>query len=181
MNDFVERCRLEWKRLRVPDAVADEMAADLAADLDEAKAEGISAEEVLGSSIFDPPSFAASWAAERGVIPPPPEPQPQSRSRRPLILGGFAALVFGVLFLVVLFGTVLITRAAPPTVAFRRAAQPHLRLLLPGPSQPQVVHAQTSVAAAPLLLLLLLLAIIAIAITWFWSARTRSRTPSAPV
>lgn len=54
MNEFVEECRREWKRLRVPDAVAAEMAADLAADLEEAEAEGASAEEVLGGSAFDP-------------------------------------------------------------------------------------------------------------------------------
>jgi hypothetical protein len=71
VNDFVGQCRREWKRLRVPASVADEMAADLAADLREAEAEGASVEEVLGSGATDPRSFAASWAAERGVIPPP--------------------------------------------------------------------------------------------------------------
>jgi hypothetical protein len=178
MSDFVERCRREWKRLRVPDAVAEEMAADLAADLNEAGAEGISAEEVLGTSVFDPCSFAASWAAERGVIPPAPARQRQSLSRRPLTLGAFAALVLVVLFLVVLFGAVLITRAThPAAVAFAGAAPPPFRQSLPGPSQPLIVHAHTSVGAAPLLLLLLLLAIIAIVITWLWSAWTRSRPP----
>jgi len=63
--EFVEECRQEWKRLRVPDPVANEMAADLEADLKEAEAEGASAEEVLGSGAFDPRSFAASWAAAR--------------------------------------------------------------------------------------------------------------------
>ena len=33
MTDFVEQCRLEWRRLGVPDALADEMAADLDSDL----------------------------------------------------------------------------------------------------------------------------------------------------
>jgi hypothetical protein len=70
VNDFVERCRREWKRLRVPDAIANEMAADLAADLKEAADEGVTAEEVLGSGAADARSFAASWAAERGVVPP---------------------------------------------------------------------------------------------------------------
>ncbi len=72
MNEFVGECRREWKRLRVPDLVADEMAADLAADLEEAEAEGVSAVEVLGSAAADPRSFAAAWAGERGVIPPAP-------------------------------------------------------------------------------------------------------------
>ena len=69
MSDFVDECRQEWERLGVPDAVANEMAADIAADLQEAEAEGVSAEEVLGSAVFDPRSFAASWATERGVVP----------------------------------------------------------------------------------------------------------------
>jgi hypothetical protein len=68
LNEFVDQCRGEWKRLGVPDPVADEMVAELAADLEEAEAEGVSAEEVLGSGAFDPRSFAAAWAAERGVV-----------------------------------------------------------------------------------------------------------------
>jgi uncharacterized membrane protein len=68
VSDFVDECRQEWKRLGVPDAVANEMAADITADLQEAEAEGVSAEEVLGSAVFDPWSFAASWATERGVV-----------------------------------------------------------------------------------------------------------------
>ena len=67
-SDFVEQCRQEWSRLGVPDALAEEMAAELAADLKEAEADGISAEGLLGDSASDPRSFAASWAAERGVI-----------------------------------------------------------------------------------------------------------------
>ena len=76
MNEFVDECRREWKRLGVPDHVAAEMAADLEADLDEAAAEGVSAEEVLGSGAFDARSFASAWAAERGVV---------GRSRRRLV------------------------------------------------------------------------------------------------
>jgi len=90
VSQFVEECRREWKRLRVPDPVANEMAADLAGDLEEAEAEGVSAEEVLGSGAFDPRSFAASWAAERGVIPPPPVTD--RLPRRSLILPAIAAL-----------------------------------------------------------------------------------------
>ena len=72
MSNFVEECRREWKRLDVPDPIANEMAADLAADLDEAEAEGVAREEVLGNAAFDPRAFAASWARERGVAGPPP-------------------------------------------------------------------------------------------------------------
>lgn len=60
MIDFVEQCRRELKRLRVPDPIAEEMAADLAADLKEAETEGVSAELVLGSGALDPRSFAAA-------------------------------------------------------------------------------------------------------------------------
>ena len=72
MNEFVRECRKEWTRLRVPDAVANEMAADLEADLNEVVGEGGSAEELLGTDAFDPRSFARSWAESRGVVPPPP-------------------------------------------------------------------------------------------------------------
>jgi hypothetical protein len=86
VNDFVEECRREWRRLGVPDPVANEMAADLTADLEEAKAEGASPEAVLGRSAFDPRSFARAWATERGVIPParPNEDRPARRSRLPI-------------------------------------------------------------------------------------------------
>ncbi len=67
MIQFVRECRREWRRLGVPDAVADEMAEDLAADLEEAQAEGVALEDVLGGGASDPRSFAASWATERGV------------------------------------------------------------------------------------------------------------------
>jgi hypothetical protein len=88
VNSFVKKCRREWKRLRVPDAVANEMAADLEADLKEAEAEGASPEEVLGTAVFDPPAFAASWAAERGVIPSPPVSKPGLNGRTPFVIAG---------------------------------------------------------------------------------------------
>ena len=89
MNEFVEECRREWQRLGVPEPVANEMAADLAADLEEAEAEGVPAEEVLGSGAFDPRSFAAAWAAERGVIgqSPPSERGLPRRSRLVAAIG----------------------------------------------------------------------------------------------
>ncbi len=67
MIRFVEECRREWRRLGVPDAVADEMAEELAADLEDAQAEGVALEDVLGGGASDPRSFAASWATARGV------------------------------------------------------------------------------------------------------------------
>jgi hypothetical protein len=69
--EFVEECRREWKRLGVPDPIANEMAVDLTADIEEAEAEGGSAEDVLGNSLFDPRRFAAAWASARGVVGSP--------------------------------------------------------------------------------------------------------------
>jgi predicted small secreted protein len=89
MNDFIEQCRREWRRLGVSDPLAEEMATELASDLSEAEAEGVSAQEFLGRSAFDPPSFAATWAAERGIVP---RPQSQEASRRvPVSLVAFTA------------------------------------------------------------------------------------------
>ena len=71
MSEFVDECRREWRRLGVPEPVANEMAADLTADLEEAEAEGATPEDVLGNSAFDPRRFAAAWAIARGVTRPP--------------------------------------------------------------------------------------------------------------
>jgi hypothetical protein len=82
--EFVQECRREWKHLGVPDPIANEMAADLTADIEEAEAEGGSAEDVLGTSLFDPRRFAAAWAGARGVTAPPvPVDPPAPRSRVP--------------------------------------------------------------------------------------------------
>lgn len=107
MSQFIEECRREWKRLRVPDPVANEMAADLEADLKEAEEEGASAEDVLGSGAFDPRSFAASWAAERGVIQPP-LPSGIVRPRRSLPSAAIAACA-----VIAVIGAVLALVASP--------------------------------------------------------------------
>jgi hypothetical protein len=110
VNDFVEQCRREWKRLRVADSVADEMAADLAADLTEAEAEGASVQDVLGSGASDARSFAASWAAERAVIPPP---RLRARvPRRALLLTAIAALTA-----ITAIGAALVIFASPDASA----------------------------------------------------------------
>jgi hypothetical protein len=67
VNEFVEECRAEWERLGVPSPVIDDMAGELATDIEEAEAEGASAEDVLGAGAH-PREFATAWAAERGVI-----------------------------------------------------------------------------------------------------------------
>jgi hypothetical protein len=91
VNEFVEECRKEWRRLGVPGPIANEMAADLTADLDEAEAEGGSAEDVLGDSAFDPRRFAAAWASARGVTGAPIPETPSGR--RPRIALAFAAVL----------------------------------------------------------------------------------------
>jgi hypothetical protein len=90
MTAYVEECRQEWKRLGVPDLLAEEMATELESDLAEAQADGVSATEILGES--DPRRFAATWATERGLVA---EPEPPSRKRRRWIwiTVGLAALI----------------------------------------------------------------------------------------
>lgn len=95
MSAYVEECRREWKRLGVPDLLADEMAADLEADLAEAQTEGVAADEILGES--DPRRFAAAWASERGLVA---EQQPRkSRKRLWIVLAVVSALLLVFLFL----------------------------------------------------------------------------------
>ena len=121
MSDFVEQCRTEWRRLGVPDPLAEEMATDLATDLREAEAEGVSAEELLGSTVFDPRSFAASWAAERGIIPAPPSGG--NARRRPLALMAFTTVAAVALVVAALL---LLTGQPRVSLVTSRAAQPHL-------------------------------------------------------
>jgi hypothetical protein len=102
MTDFVEECRREWKRLRVPTGPADEMADDLAADLREAEAEGAFPEEVLGNGASDPRAFAEAWARERGLVRP--RRSDTLRTRRALLVG--VALV-GLLAVGAALGTIL--------------------------------------------------------------------------
>jgi hypothetical protein len=89
MPAFVDECRREWKRLGVSDLIADEMAAELEADLAEAEADGVSAAELLGES--NPRLFATAWASERGLVPPSP-PQ-KSRKRLSIALAACLVLV----------------------------------------------------------------------------------------
>ena len=169
MSDFVVQCRQEWKRLGVPDPLAEEMAADLASDLNEAEAEGVSAEEFLGSTVFDPRSFAASWAAERGVIP---EPSSRGkRRRRPLVLVAFTTLAA-----IALIGAALLLLTGNPQVTLKTAVpQPHLSsppagsVLPPGPGG-QVLNGRN--LSAPVEWILLLFAIVALGFAaWLWSRR----------
>ena len=127
MSEFVEECRREWRRLGVPDPVANEMAADLSADLEEAEAEGGSPEDVLGNSAFDPRRFAAAWAVARGVTSQPAVDRP-SLWRRPVAvaLAAFlAVLTVGAgLALLVGFRSRLLRRRRPPDAGFRTWSEP---------------------------------------------------------
>jgi hypothetical protein len=176
MSDFVEQCRQEWRRLGVPDPVAEEMAADLASDLSEAEAEGVSAEELLGSSAFDPRAFAASWAAERGIIPPPPSRG--SSRRRPLALAAFTALAAIALFV----SALLLLTGQPKVSVVTSRAPAHLPTppATPAPPGPGGQVLQTS-ASAPVEWILLFLAIVALGFAaWLWSSWGRSRRDPAP-
>jgi hypothetical protein len=178
MSDFVEQCRSEWKRLGVPDPLAEEMAADLASDLREAEAEGVSAEELLGSSYFDPRSFAASWAAERGVVPTPGR---GNARRRPFVLVAFTALAA---LMLVVAALLLATGEPKVSLVTTRAAAPRVAPLPPGPVVPPGVSRHVvlqSSASAPVEWILLLLAIVALGFAaWLWSGWGRSRPPAAP-
>jgi hypothetical protein len=173
MTDFVEQCRREWKRLGVPDPLADEMAADLASDLGEAEAEGVSAEELLGRSAFDPRSFAASWATERGIIPVPPN---RRARRRPLFLVAFTALAAVTLIVAAL----LLLTGQPKVSLVASRTRTHLQappaLVPPGTGRQVLSTANTS---APVEWILLFLAMAALGFAaWLWVSWGRSRPPS---
>lgn len=134
MSEFVEECRREWRRLGVADPVANEMAADLTVDLEEAEADGGSAEDVLGNSAFDPRRFAAAWAVARGVTGPP-TPEASHRWRSPVAI----ALTVFLGALTVLAGLVLLGGRTHSSIAVvtRRivAGSGPIRLFGPGPGR----------------------------------------------
>ncbi|HST16763.1 MAG TPA: hypothetical protein VLK36_03785 [Gaiellaceae bacterium] len=171
MSDFVEQCRREWRRLGVPDPLADEMAADLASDLAEAEGEGVSAEELLGRSAFDPSSFAATWAAERGIVP---APQRRGIARKPVVLVVFTALAATTVIV-----AALLLLSGRPTVTMVASGNPKARLfpptatfVPPAPDQ-HVLQANTS---APVEWILLFLAVAALGFAaWLWAGWSSSR------
>jgi len=126
VSEFVDECRREWRRLGVAYPIANEMAADLAADLEEAEAEGGSPEDVLGNSAFDPRRFAAAWATARGVVGLP-APGYSPRWRTSVVLAAVACT--GVLAF--LAGLVLLSGRSSRSIAF---ASQVVRLPLPGRS-----------------------------------------------
>ena len=179
MTDFVEQCRLEWRRLGVPDSLAEEMATDLAADLTEAEAEGVSAEELLGSSASDPRAFAASWAAERGIVPAPPIQR--NARRRPLVLVAFTALAAIVLIVTALM---LFTGQPKSALVVSRTGGAHLQSPSTAPFIPPGSHRQVlslGNPSAPIEWILLIFAIVALGFAaWLWLNRSHSRPPGVP-
>jgi hypothetical protein len=119
MSEFIEECRREWKRLHVPDPVANEMAADLAADLREAEVEGASPEALLGTAAFDPQAFARSWAQERGLVAP--ASLERRRLRLTLALVTTALIIGGGIA-----ATLLLTRGPSPSPATTLVVVPNL-------------------------------------------------------
>ena len=113
MSEYVDECRREWRRLGVADPIANEMAADLAADLEEAEAEGGSPEDVLGNNAFDPRRFAAAWAMSRGVVDLP-APDCAPRWRKSVAVAAIAST--GMLAL--LAGLVLLSGRSSRSIAF---------------------------------------------------------------
>jgi len=128
VSEFVDQCRREWSRLGVPDPAANEMAADLEADLAEAAAEGASQEEVLGSGAFDPRSFAAAWAAERGLVQPP-RPAPTVPPRRSRVAA--VAVAFALIAIIGLVLTVFAVGASSVRVAVASVGRPGQRVVVP--------------------------------------------------
>ncbi len=183
MSSFVDECRKEWSRLGVPASEANEMAADLEADLAEAKAEGASPEEVLGNGYFDPRSFAASWAASRGFVPPtrPARGTVQVRTLA-LALGALVAAAFVALGLALLFGTPVVSRSVSAAAPFgKHLGRPPLPSIFVTPSGGHlVVFGQVvppSLHPAGLVLLLVGLAGLG-AVLWIW--RPWSHRPGRP-
>lgn len=193
MIEFIEECRQEWKRLGVPDPIANEMAIDLTADIEEAEAEGGSAEDVLGTSLFDPRRFAAAWAGARGVTAPPAPMDLPARAVpdrlvkiRPFLAAALAGL--GVLF--ALLGTALVVGRHSSAVAapvrqilkvpgssrlfLPTAPMPPFRQFIPGPG----FAVQSTGPVVILALALLLVGVLGIGLAllyWFPWYRPDSR------
>jgi hypothetical protein len=135
MNDFVRECEAEWRRLGVPTAAANEMAADLRADLAEAAADGVSAEYVLGNGVFDPRSFAADWATARGLVG---SEAPRRRGTRFLMPLGVAAVSVLAIFVGVLLAnhphvSVAAVRVPRAKIPFRPVLPAPVHMVSPGP------------------------------------------------
>jgi hypothetical protein len=182
VSEFVDECRREWRRLGVPDPVANEMAADLTADLEEAEAEGGSPEDVLGNSAFDPRRFAAAWAVARGVTGPPVPDRP--RLWRPSVafaLTAFLGLITVGAGLVLLVGTrghsfaVAVHRVVMSPGSMKFFAPGPGRLVAPGPPFAATQLAGVDFRPLALVLLLVGLAGLGLLAVLYWARRSGHR------
>jgi len=189
VSEFVDECRREWRRLGVSDPVANEMAADLTADLEEAEAEGGSPEDVLGNSAFDPRRFAAAWAVARGVTGAVAA-DPRSRWRIPVAI--VASVLLGALTVVAGLALVIGSRSHSFAFAVRRVVAgpgPARIFRFPGPPGPPFVR--TGIAGVdihPFAWVLLIVAVVGLGLLavlyrslWSGSHRFgRLRSPRPP-
>ena len=185
MNTFVTACRREWRRLGVPEAVANEMASDLQADLAEAEADGVSPEEVLGNGYLDPESFAASWATARGVVEGPSRPEEHVRRRPRTQVAAVVASGFAVLAGLFVVADGRRSSVAVAGVAFRRPAvfkMPPVPGAFVGPQRFFIAHHSPAFALFGAALFLAgLLGLAVILWRWrTWTGRGRSRRPGPP-
>jgi hypothetical protein len=192
--EFIQECRQEWKRLGVPDPIANEMAADLTADIEEAESEGGSAEDVLGTSLFDPRRFAAAWAGARGVTAPPDHVDPFAppvRERHPWYRPAAVIALAVIGFFMALAAAALVVGRHSSAVAapVRRilsvpgsgplfgpgSAVPPFRTFVQGPSF--AVQNTGPVGIVALAVLLVGVVILGIAVLWWspWSRRQSKR------
>jgi hypothetical protein len=119
MKAFIDECRREWKRLRVPRAVADEMAGELEADLRAAADDGVPAHVLLGVEEHNPRGLARAWAIERGVA------RPRVRARLSVTTSSVAAAILSVILvgLSVLVTLVVTHRDGTPDVTRTAASR----------------------------------------------------------
>lgn len=163
MSEFVQQCRREWSRLGVPDSVAEEMAIELTADLRDAEAAGMSTEEYLGASAADPQAFAASWAFERGIIPPPSGREPDRR--KPLVLVAFTAAAT----LTLVVAAVLLITGEPRIGLSTSRNHPNISPALSGPPPHVTRQVSATNASAPVEWILLTAASVALGFAaWLW-------------
>ncbi len=178
MSQFVDVCRREWGRLGVPEGVANEMAEDLEADLAEARADGVSPEEVLGNGYFDAKSFAASWATARGVV------RSASRDRSAVRIHSLV-LALSALVAAVVAGAGLLILARPRFGSQAMAAAPvGQRFSRPVPPilvNPHHFLAGPASALDPLGVVLLLVGLIGfVATLWIWRPWSKLREETGP-
>jgi len=173
MSQFVSECRKEWHRLGVPEAVSNEMATDLEADLAEAQADGVSPEAVLGNGFFDAKSFAASWATARGIVGSSPrDPVSRRLPSRALAAGVVVGVAAALLGLAILIGHPMgSTSVAAAAVRHQILIRPPVPGLFGGPHRVFVEHAGFALAA--LGGALFLAGLLGLGVTlWLWRPRS---------